>query len=129
LAIATAIIAPWLELLIFFAPDIIKLFINQDKRIREQLEERVLPDIMEKLQPEIIRALEGVNEQFMGQLQQSVLSRKQEIVASLTQAKQDKIVAEEKDDQVVFTLEDGIEQIRTMLGQLKKERELVVAVE
>jgi hypothetical protein len=128
MAIVTSIVAPWLELLLFFAPDILKLFINQEKQIRERLEQNIIPEIMEKLHPDVVRVLDEIGREFTEQLQKNVYERKQQILASLERAKEDKIAAEEEDDRYVFALQEGVDQVKAMLERLKKERETFVTV-
>lgn len=125
-AILTAIVAPWLEVLLFFAPDIIKLFINQEKRIREHLETNVIPEILEKLQPEVIRSLEDVNQQFMQQLQSDLAKRQIDIKASLEQAKQDKWEAKENDDRFLNNLKESIEELEAIRKQIVEKRNNLV---
>jgi len=62
LAIATSYVAPWLELIIFFLPDIIKglnaLFgLSPQEKAREQLEMKIIPRIVAKLEPKIAEDL------------------------------------------------------------------------
>ncbi|WP_309119846.1 dynamin family protein [Paenibacillus sp.] len=128
MAILTAVVAPWLELLLFFAPDIIKLFLNTEKRLQQTIETQVIPEVLERLHPNIVRALEDVNAQFRQQLGESLHARQQDIIASLEQAKQDKILAEEEEDQYVFRLEQAIGAVNEVLAAIRKERNSLVAV-
>ncbi len=62
LAITTNIVAPWLELVIVFLPEILSIFggINgrsKDDELRDKIEHEIIPQIVGKLRPDIQTAL------------------------------------------------------------------------
>ncbi|MEH7389398.1 dynamin family protein [Bacillus sp. JJ1474] len=88
LAIVTGVVAPWLELIIFFLPDILKVFgIGSEERqlekIKEQLEANVIPNIIDKIGANIDGNLESVKENFLQELKKEVEAEMQNLAEAL----------------------------------------------
>lgn len=69
LSIVTNVVAPWLEIVIFFLPDVIKLFAGSSEKQQEQraeeearykLANEIIPQIISRLSPEIESSLENM---------------------------------------------------------------------
>ena len=76
LALITNVVAPWLEVVIIFLPDImdgIHSFIKKarEEELRLHIEQTVIPQVCEKLRPEIREAMKFVEEQQMLQIEES----------------------------------------------------------
>jgi predicted GTPase len=125
LALATSVVAPWIELVIFFLPEIIKLFSNQDQHIQQQIETQVIPEITAKLRPEIKQNLFLIKEQFIQEMRNDVDRKKTELIASLQQAKVDKQSIKEQGQQVMDEIKSSLAQLQSMKQNVLKERELV----
>jgi GTP-binding protein EngB required for normal cell division len=70
LAITTTVVAPWLELLIIFLPDILKLLSSLSKSnhlesLQRKIVSEVIPNILTKLEPEIEKSLLEVEERML----------------------------------------------------------------
>ncbi len=95
LAVTTSIVAPWLELVIIFLPDILsginKLFGNsQDEQLRQQLQMEVIPSICEKLRPEIKQTLSEIAIEMFQDLEDEYSTIVAEQVSSLEKLKAEK---------------------------------------
>lgn len=76
LAAATAVVAPWLEVIIIFAPEIMKILgaifgQNQDNIIREKIEFEIIPQIVNKLNPEIENSMSEIEQKMIEELETS----------------------------------------------------------
>ncbi|MEH7252524.1 dynamin family protein [Neobacillus niacini] len=125
LALATSVVAPWIELVIFFLPEIIKLFSNQDQHIQQQIETQVIPEITSKLRPEIKQNLFLIKEQFIQEMRNDVERNKSELIASLQQAKVDKQSIQEQGQQVIGEIKSSLAELQSMKQNVLKEREVV----
>lgn len=94
-AITTNIIAPWLEVIILFLPEIVKIFFNHDEQIRKQIEEQVIPKISLKLAPEIKHALAQIKSEFIQRVKTEIDEHQQGLIASMNQAIDEKKMATE----------------------------------
>ena len=76
LAVVTSTIAPWLELIIIFLPDIFKLFgkRNQEEKMRNKVD-AIIPQIVEKLRPEIQKSLMEMQEEMVQQAEREAVAR------------------------------------------------------
>jgi predicted GTPase len=125
LALATSVVAPWIELVIFFLPEIIKLFSNQDQQIRQQIETQVIPEITAKLRPEIKQNLMTIKEQFIQEMRNEIERNKSELVSSLQQAKVDKQKIQQEGQKVVEEINSSLAELKSMKQTVLKERDLV----
>lgn len=125
LALATSVVAPWIELVIFFLPEIIKLFSNQDQHIQQQIETQVIPEITSKLRPEIKQNLMMIKDQFILDMRNDVERNKSELIASLQQAKVDKQSIQEEGQKVMDEIKTSLAQLTSMKQTVLKERDLV----
>jgi len=90
LAILTDFIAPWLELIVIFLPDLIKLFIDEDKSIEKKIREEVIPKIKYKLEPQVVQALQQIKENFVEEMKAEIEEDQNELIDSLNKAKEEK---------------------------------------
>lgn len=77
LAIATTAIAPWLELIILFLPEILKVIgiggkNSQINKVKQSIENQVIPQIIEKLRPEIEKSLVEVEQTLLEELENNL---------------------------------------------------------
>lgn len=116
LAIATDVIAPPLELLIVILPDLINfvhIFIgnNQDQRLIEEIQRKVIPQIVDKISEEIEGSLDTV-EEIMAQ-------NIEETISGLIQVEADALEkAIEKKNELENNYEQYIEQLKVDISLL-----------
>lgn len=76
-AITTTVVAPWLEIVLLFLPELLKIFgvggmDSQIEKVRVSIENEVIPQIIEKLQPSIQESLLDIESQLMEDLEASI---------------------------------------------------------
>lgn len=91
LAIFTGVVAPWLELIIVFLPDIINVFNSitgnsKHDKMKSKMENEIIPQIVDKLRPEVQKSLQAMKDQFMEELIAEINNKKVDLENSLTQA-------------------------------------------
>lgn len=113
LGVTTSVVAPVLEVVIIFLPDIIRYFskVAQERKMREQIEQKItgeiIPDVKAKIREslprvfneQVERLIMQISHQFEGQLQQ----KRDEIKA----AEAEKAAKAAELEEVVAGLEDG----------------------
>lgn len=94
LGITTSIVAPWLEVIVMFLPEIFNLLGigsgKQEEKLRNKIKSKIIPDIIEQLRPKIQSSLTATNDQFIEQVNKEVEKEKQQLVDALNKAKQEK---------------------------------------
>lgn len=117
-AIFTNVIAPWLEIIILFMPEIIKLFVNEENQIKNQIETKVIPQINMKLRPQIISALSQVKNEFIEKIRADVEENKNELVDSLNKAIKEKDVTITDFDKWKENIKNDINELQIIKEQL-----------
>lgn len=87
LAVTTSVVAPWLELILIFLPDVIKAFSSlfqqqQQGRYRNEVCNKIIPGIIQKLNPEISNSLMELEQEMVQQLEEKM----EEMIDSETSA-------------------------------------------
>lgn len=87
LAITTDVVAPWVEVIIVFLPDIINFISDYMKKkhlqaLKEKMQDEIIPEIIEKIRPEL--------EKSFAEIEKSML---QEIIDRVNKALEDKEAA------------------------------------
>lgn len=100
LAIVTAVVAPWIELILFFLPDILKVFgfNNEEKQIEKlkvEIENKAIPQIIGKIRNNIVESLENVKDQVLADLKKEMEEDMQDLYTALKQSIEDKQKAED----------------------------------
>ena len=84
LAVTTSVVAPWLELILIFLPDIIKAFsvFNEHKakeeanvRAKTKVTSEIIPQIISKLEPEIDKSLDEMQNKMIDDVAESFRQR------------------------------------------------------
>lgn len=96
LSVTTNIVAPWLELIIIFLPEIISLVQkifgeSPEDVVKRQIEDCVIPQICNKLQPEIEAAAVKLEEQLVQEAEQdyqAAIEREKEALEQVAQEKE-----------------------------------------
>lgn len=116
LAIMTGVVAPWLELIIVFLPDILNLFgaisgNSKQEKIREKVERDIIPQVIDKLRPEVEKSLEVIKHDFMNDLMNDIQSKKADLENGLNQAIQMKKMKTEEFDSKIEEMKNDIEEL------------------
>lgn len=98
LAVTTNIVAPWLELILIFLPDILSLAQkvfgeSPEEAMERQIEERVIPQICARLQPEVERAAADMEEELVQEAEheyQAAMEREAEALQQIEQERTDR---------------------------------------
>lgn len=93
LAVTTTVIAPWLELILIFLPDIIGLFKGlmpnrKHEQIAEKVSRQVIPDIILHMEPEIEKSLQDMEGEMLGKLEEDLNEMIDQETAALSSAKE-----------------------------------------
>ena len=124
LALTTSVVAPWLELIIIFLPDIIGalnkfLGRSQEEKLRECIEHEVIPQICEKLRPEIREALLRIEDERLTEIEEEFQVTLDNEISALQQLK------DEKEDRLT-----NIEQKKTDLtASIRRLEEIIREIE
>lgn len=116
ISIFTTLIAPWLEAIIFFLPDILRLLgIGSEKskmeKVKAQILNEIIPNVICKLEEEIEKSLGIAKDEFMAEMIKEVENKKIQLKASLEQAIENHKIQEEKMQSFLKALEEDIHQI------------------
>lgn len=77
LAITTSVVAPWIELIIVFLPDILKLFgvlnkSTQMDNLKRKVENEIIPQIVSKMSLEIEKSLQSLENEIMEEIESRI---------------------------------------------------------
>ena len=123
-AVTTSIIAPWLELVIIFLPEILGalnsiLGSSREKKLQQHIEQIAIPQICDKLRPEIQSAMHDIEEEQLAMLKekfQITLDNEISALENLKHEKEDqRLNVEEKREK----LAKGIEDIKVLITNLE----------
>lgn len=122
LAIVTSVVAPWIELIIVFLPDILKLVSKitgntQYDRVKEKLEMEMIPNITRQIEPEIEKSLIELKEKFISELKMDVQSHKEDLKNSLNKLIEMKNKKQEDFEQILEVIKQDI----NILQSIKEE--------
>lgn len=119
LAIITNVVAPWLELILVFLPDILKLLgfgSEDDKRekIKSQIECDIIPAMVSKLEPQILGSLQDIKSEFMENIRSEIEENQKILEKNLKQAIKDKELKEEEFNTYISKIKDDIKAIEIL---------------
>lgn len=125
LAVTTTMVAPWLELIIIFLPDVLKLFgvfsdKNQQEKIKVSIENKVIPEILRKLDSVIEESLEKEALKIIENIEVNYEERNQEIIRLLDELKNQK---EQNKDEIEKREEELLKKqtkLKIIIEELKK---------
>ena len=95
LAVTTNLIAPWLELIVIFLPDIVGILNDllgqsKEEKLKNHIETEIIPQICEKLRPNIREALLQVEEERFAEIDAEFQITLDSEIAALQQLKEEK---------------------------------------
>ena len=95
LAVTTSVIAPWMELVIIFLPEILSLLNSlmagsKEEEMKHQIEHRVIPEICEKIRPEVVKTMEEMETKMLNDLEKEYSALLDAEVVQLQKLREDK---------------------------------------
>ena len=120
LSVATSFVAPWLELIIIFLPDILKLFSKgtQESGMRRKLTEEIIPQICTQLRPEIENSLVQMKDEMLEQVNEQFAELIDSEVEALETAKKEKADLSAKNEDNLKEVEKDIEDVKKAMDAL-----------
>lgn len=123
LAVTTNIVAPWLELVLIFLPDILSLAQkifgeSPEEAMKRQLEARVIPQICTKLRPEIERAAADMEEELVQDAERDYQEAMEREAEALQQVEQEKEASRQQMEQQKQALTDAAARLQELQSQV-----------
>lgn len=128
-ALATNVIAPWLEFIIIFAPDILNIvnrFMERSKeeKLQNHIEREAIPRICESLRPEIRQALLQMEAEKSAEIEsafEAAVDSEIQALASLKEEKEQRGIDVERKKEA---LTRGVERLKAMLRTVEESSAL-----
>ena len=122
-AVTTSIIAPWMELVIIFLPEIISLFSeiigrSKEEQLRSKIQYEVIPQICEKLRPEIKKSMREVEQQMVEDVERDFQTAIENEIEALEQLKEEKSQLQFDVEAQRTELTNDIQRINQMIQSL-----------
>ena len=123
-AIATDVIAPWLEVVIILLPDIVNLLQGMFGESDMQLAKRryinnVVPQIMSKMYPQIKHNVENTTRIVLEEYEKSLTEKIESIKKSITDAQSKKKQKVQEFEQYKVIISGDIEMVKKLIGKLR----------
>ena len=120
LAVATSVVAPWLELVLIFLPDILKLLGvgKQEVSIKNKVNNEIIPQIINRIQPEIEKSLADMKDEMVAELVENINQLLDIEVESLEKAKELKAQKLVQYDEEIEKINADIELINKVIESL-----------
>ena len=124
LALTTSVVAPWLELIIIFLPNIIGVLNDligrsKEEKLRSCIEYEIIPQICEKLRPEIREALSRVEEERLAEIEDEFQSTLDNEINALQQLKAQKEQHLMNVDRKKADLSQGIDRLKEIVAEIE----------
>lgn len=124
LAITTSVVAPWIELIIVFLPDIIKIIgkasqSSQTDALKTKVEGEVIPDIVSRMSPQIEESLREIEGEIIESLKEKIEEELLAETEALDKAKEMKAKKEEEYQNMLEDIEKDLDKINEILSTLK----------
>lgn len=122
-AVLTSTIAPWLELVLIFLPDIIKLFgslFQQNKQddALNKVQRQIIPSIVQKMSPEISRSLKEIEAEMVSQLEER-LGEMIDMETSALESARSKLAKQREDHaQKLAVIDQDMAEVRAALDAM-----------
>ncbi len=124
LAVTTNAVAPWLELIIIFLPDLLKLIgfggeKNQTEKMKAKIENEVIPQIVGKLRPAILESLKEVEAELVEETESKMaelISVEEDALKSAQEMKQNET---KRYEELQRKLKSAIAEIQQQLDELR----------
>ena len=118
LAITTSVVAPWIEMILFFLPEILKAFgmfnqKNQLNKIQNEIESNIIPQIIRNLEMNITQSLSTIEEQMIENLKETFEEVIDIETSAITEVKEKRKSKQEDFNKYVQELEKDIEELKS----------------
>lgn len=125
LALTTSVVAPWLELIIIFLPDIIGVLNNllgrsQEEKLKECIEREVIPQICDRLRPEIREALLKVEDERLTEIEEEFQVTLDNEISALQQLKDEKEHRLTNTEQEKADLSKDIRRLEEIISEIER---------
>ncbi|OON96076.1 MAG: hypothetical protein ATN36_06470 [Epulopiscium sp. Nele67-Bin005] len=125
LGITTSVVAPWLEVLILFVPDIINFFVgmfnsNQDEEFIAKIKGEIIPNIISKIEPELSHSLQQTENEMIQVIEDEFNKQIQTNITVLEDLKQQKEQQTQNIESLRNELEDDLSAIENIITQLEQ---------
>lgn len=123
LAITTSVVAPWIELIIVFLPDILKFTgkASQSKQkdaIKNKVEVEVIPSIVSRISPNIEESLKEIEVEIIENIKQKIEEQILVETEALDKAKEMKKIKEEEYKKMLENIEKDLEKVNEIITTL-----------
>lgn len=117
LAVATNVVAPWLELIIIFLPNILKLFGmgNKGESLNNKVNNEIIPQIVSRMQPEIEKSLMEMKEDMIQKVEEEIGELIDTEMESLESARDAREKASVQYDEKLNEIQRDIDEIENTL--------------
>ena len=131
-AVTTSIIAPWLELVIIFLPEILGalnsiLGTSREEKLQKHIEQIAIPQICDKLRPEIQSAMLDIEEDQLAMLKEKFQTTLDNEISALENLKQEKEEQRLNVDEKRRKLTKGIDDMKMLIAKVKGSISVEVA--
>lgn len=126
LAVTTSVVAPWIELIIIFLPEIFKLIgfmseSSQKDSLKNKIENDVIPNIVYKIEPSIDESLKVLEEEMIEDMEEKINN----LMEIETKAIQE-VIRRKKDytddfDNQIESIKCEVENIEKFISEIKGE--------
>ena len=118
LAITTSVVAPWIEMILFFLPEILKVIgvfnqKNQLNKIQNEIESNIIPQIIRNLEMNITQSLSTIEEQMIENLKETFEEVIDIETSAITEVKEKRKSKQEDFNKYVKELEKDIEELES----------------
>ncbi len=123
LAVTTTAVAPWLELVVIFLPEIIKGFSSlfqqrQEDQLHDKVCNNVIPQIIDKLNPEISKSLQKIEQEMAQQLEEKLSEMIEQEASALENAREQITQRQESFRQEIGDIDKDIAEIRAAMDAI-----------
>lgn len=122
-AVLTSVIAPWLEIVLIFLPDVLKLLSplfqqRQRDKILNEVQNRVIPGIIQKLEPGVGSSLREMEAEMVAQLEEKLGEMIDLETSALESAKERLAQRQEDYTQKIAAIDRDIADVRAALNAM-----------
>lgn len=120
LAVVTNVVAPWLELVLIFLPEIMKFIgkARQENELRNKVSNQIIPQIVERLRPEISNSIQQIKDQMLEETEKQILAMMNTEAEALEQAKEMKKIQSDDINSKLSDVDYDINRINEIVNSL-----------
>lgn len=123
LAIVTDFVAPVVELIILFIPEIVNFLTKniQERKLREQIENEIIPQIVEDLRQKLPEYMEQVGSDTLKNIEDSINLQIDSANEAIQKLRDDKKEQEVNLDEKKQALDQSLNEIADMMSEMEKD--------